>query len=153
MRPHLPWGEISPGWDEFIRILTICFYKVKFIVLLGSHSGEIFHSSGMPTSYKQLLSRLQRLALVRKLNGIILKKHNKKKLLSNRHESVSRIRGHSCLPSYLESFFITLFTFYTFLSFLEYNFQVSGKRETTQFSKHPAVCNLLLAFLLLTLNR
>ena len=152
MRTHLRWGEISAGWDEFIRILTICFYKVKFTVLLGSHSGEIFHSSGMSTSYKQLLSRLQRLDLVENSMELFWKSIIKK-FLSNRHESVSRIRGHSCLPSYLESFFITLFTFYTFLPFLEYNFQVSGKRETTQFSKYPAVCNSLLTFLLLTLNK
>ena len=82
----------------------------------------------MRTSYKQLLSRLQRLALVREFNGIILKKHIKKIPLKQAWQCFKDSR--TFVVGIFESFFMTVFiTFYAFLSFLKYNFQVSGKRE------------------------
>ena len=38
-RGDLTWVDTRPYMDEFILILTICFYKEKYIILLGSHSG------------------------------------------------------------------------------------------------------------------
>ena len=53
VRSHLRWNEISPGWDESILIQTICFYEVKYSILLRSHSGEKSHLGGMifPNSF------------------------------------------------------------------------------------------------------
>ena len=55
---NLRWGEILPGWDVSIHVQMIWYYKLNYIILPRSHSGETSHQSGMILVIQEAPKRL-----------------------------------------------------------------------------------------------